>query len=179
MATLIQEVQRNPDADLIRVCDWSADVGEAIEKIVHGVTPFPYVKESLEKLNEKSDKMIISQTPCLDLEREWTENDIVKYVELIAGQEMGTKTEHLKLGAVDKYEEGKILMIGDAPGDYQAAKANKILFFPIIPGHETDSWKELYENGIDHYYDGTFGGEYQTGLLREFEKSLPEKAPWE
>jgi len=179
MATLLKEVQRNPLPDLIQVKDWSADVGESIEKIVHGVEPFPFVKKALEKFNEKSDKMVISQTPCIDLEREWKENDIIKYVELISGQEMGTKTEHLALGAVGKYDEGKILMIGDAPGDYKAAESNGILFFPIVPGQEMESWKELYDNGIDHFYNGTFRGEYQNDLLQKFNQSLPKKAPWE
>ena len=47
---------------------------------------------------------------------------------------MGTKKEHLKLAASAKYPPEKILMIGDAPGDYQAAKSNQALFFPIVPG---------------------------------------------
>ncbi|HBT21747.1 MAG TPA: haloacid dehalogenase, partial [Verrucomicrobiales bacterium] len=63
-------------------------------------------------------------------EREWAEHDISKFVEIIAGQEMGTKTEHLKFAAVDNYAAEKILMIGDAPGDHKAAKANGVLFFP-------------------------------------------------
>jgi hypothetical protein len=33
--------------------------------------------------------------PLEALEREWAENKIDKYVRLIAGQEYGTKTEHL------------------------------------------------------------------------------------
>ena len=46
---------------------------------------------------------------------------------------MGTKTEHLKFAAVDNYAAEKILMIGDAPGDHKAAKANGVLFFQSCP----------------------------------------------
>jgi len=31
-------------------------------------------------------------------------------------------------------------MIGDAPGDMIAAKSNGVLFNPINPHHEEDSW---------------------------------------
>lgn len=179
MASLMGEIGRNPDPDLIRVFHWSKDVGEAIEKIAHGVVPFPNVKESLEKLNDKSDKIVISQTPYSDIERDWFESGILEYVELIAGQEMGTKSEQLELGAVGKYEKDKILMIGDAPGDLQAAKDNRMLFFPIVPGREAESWSEFLHNGIDRFFRGEFRGEYQKKLLQEFEKSLPDIAPWE
>ena len=50
---------------------------------------------------------------------------------LIAGQEYGTKAEHLALAAKGKYADDHILMIGDAPGDFKAAKSNGVLYFPI------------------------------------------------
>ena len=70
-------------------------------------------------------------------------------------------------------------MIGDAPGDYQAAKANKALFFPINPGHEEASWERFYKEAYQRFLDGTFGGEYEEGLIRAFEALLPETPPWE
>ena len=69
-------------------------------------------------------------------------------------------------------------MIGDAPGDYQAAVANQALFFPINPGAEEASWKRFYEEGIDRFLAGTFAGEYQEELLAEFDRYLPERPPW-
>lgn len=179
MESLIVEIARNPHPDLILARNWSQDVGEAIEKIANGIKPFPYVKETLKILGEKSDKMVISQTPYIDIKRDWSENGILEYVGIIAGQEVGTKTEQLKFGAVGKYDKDKILMIGDAPGDYQAAKANKVLFFPIIPGRESESWKELYVDGINRFYSGDYSGDYQSKLIKDFENSLPDKAPWE
>ncbi len=69
-------------------------------------------------------------------------------------------------------------MIGDAPGDYQAAVANDALFFPINPGDEEASWKRLFDEGIDRFLGGTFAGEYQRQLLAEFDAYLPERPPW-
>ena len=69
-------------------------------------------------------------------------------------------------------------MIGDAPGDYQAAVANDCLFFPINPGHEEASWQRFYQEGIEKFLQGQFSGRYQQDLLAEFEQYLPERPPW-
>ena len=69
-------------------------------------------------------------------------------------------------------------MIGDAPGDFNAARANSALFFPINPGAEEASWKRLFDEGIERFFGGTFAGTYQQELLDEFERYLPENPPW-
>jgi hypothetical protein len=69
-------------------------------------------------------------------------------------------------------------MIGDAPGDYKAAVANKALYFPINPGAEEASWRRLFEEGIERFLSGEFAGRYQEDLLAEFERYLPERPPW-
>src|SRR3954465_1020440 len=90
-ATLAAEV-KNGDQGLAQIKVWSDAVNAAIEDIVHGVPPFPLVRESLEKLNRRPDPMCISQTPTAALDREWAEHSINPFVKMIAGQEMGTKT---------------------------------------------------------------------------------------
>ena len=176
-ATLAAEVDGGNE-DLSHIKIWSDAINEQVSDIVHGVPPFPLLKETLDKSLNKADMMVISQTPCDALQREWAEHDISKYVEIIAGQEMGTKTEHLKYSAVNKYDSNKILMIGDAPGDHKAAKDNKILFYPIIPGNEEYSWERLYTEALDRFFAGTYEGEYEEKLFSEFDNSLPEKPNW-
>ncbi len=173
---LEKEVEKNGDADLKHILKWSTAVNQSITDMVRGVPPFPFVRESLDKLDDKADAMVVSATPQEALQREWAEHDLAQYVVAICGQEAGTKKE--SLGAASKYPAGHTLMIGDAPGDYKAAQANKALFFPINPGVEEASWKRLYEEGIDRFLSGTFAGEYQEQLLREFDTYLPEKPPW-
>ena len=152
--------------------------GADIAEMVWGVPPFPFVRESLEKLKEKADSIVVSQTPVEALTREWEENDIDKYVRFIAGQEYGTKTEHIALAATGKYPYNKILMVGDAPGDIKAAKKNGVLFFPVNPGHEDESWERFYKEALDRFYNNTYEGDYEETLIREFERFLPEKPPW-
>ena len=176
-ATLAAEVKGgNKSLDHVKV--WSDAVNRTVEDLVHGVPPFPLVRESLAKLNEKADAMCISQTPVDALQREWSEHGINQFVKMIAGQEMGTKTEHLQFAARDKYAVGKVLMIGDAPGDFKAAKANGALFFPINPGKEELSWERLHHEALDRFFAGTYAGDYESRLVQEFDACLPEKPGW-
>lgn len=176
-ATLAAEVKRG-NAGLEQIKRWSDAVNASVEDIVHGVPPFPLVRESLEKLTQSADAMCISQTPADALKREWAEHELDGFVKIIAGQEMGTKTEHLKFGAAAKYPADKILMIGDAPGDYKAAKSNDALFFPINPGREEASWERFFEEGLDRFFRGSYKGSYEDALIQEFEACLPEKPNW-
>ncbi|HEY2826958.1 MAG TPA: HAD hydrolase-like protein [Pirellulales bacterium] len=163
--------------DLKQALAWSKEVNETVEKIVRWVPPFPFLRESLEKLKTKADLLVVSATPTEALKREWKEHDLAKYVVAICGQELGTKKELL---AVAKYyQPNHTLMIGDALGDYNAAKANQALFFPINPGAEEVSWKRFHDEGINRFLNGAFAGEYQQQLLAEFDSYLPDHPPWE
>lgn len=157
---------------------WSIEVNKIISEMVFDIPPFPYVKESLNKMKANADLMVVSQTPVEALVREWEEHNIQDYVGIIAGQEYGTKAEHIKFAAKGKYDDDKILMIGDAPGDQSAAKSNGVLFYPINPGHEDDSWKRFYEEALDKFFAGTYAGEYENSLIKEFEGYLPENPSW-
>lgn len=176
-ATLAAEV-RNGNKALEPIKVWSDAVNAAVEDIVHGVPPFPLVCESLQKMNRHADAMVISQTPAEALKREWAEHKIESYVKIIAGQEMGTKTEHIKFAAAGKYPAEKILMIGDAPGDFKAAKGNSALFYPIVPGKEEASWKRFFDEALDRFFSGRYAGEYEAALIKEFDACLPEKPHW-
>src|SRR5437773_7644007 len=176
-ATLDAEV-KNGNKGLEQVKRWSDAVNAQIEDIVKGVPPFPLARECLQKINQKADAMCISQTPAEALKREWAEHGIDKFVKIIAGQEMGTKTEHLKFAAAVKYGPNKVMMIGDALGDFKAAKSNNALFFPTNPGHEEASWERLYKEGLDRFFAGTYAGDYETALVEEFDSCLPEKPNW-
>ncbi len=158
--------------------EWSLKVNEDIAEMVSGISPFPFVRESLDKMKTMADAMVVSQTPCEALKREWTENKIDSYVKLIAGQEYGTKTEHLKYAAKGKYRDDRILMIGDAPGDLKAAKSNGVLFFPVNPGNEEASWERLCTEGLDRFFNGSFKGKYEEDLISEFESYLPAHPHW-
>ena len=165
--------------ELQNALDWSRQVNTVIKQIVRDMPPFPFVRESLQKISAVADAIVVSQTPTEALRREWREHDIDKYVQIIAGQEMGTKTQHLALAANGKYPAENILMLGDAPGDLKAARANNCLFFPVNPGSEEKSWQRFFEEAFDKFIAGQYAGQYQQQLIEEFEKMLPDTPPWE
>jgi phosphoglycolate phosphatase-like HAD superfamily hydrolase len=173
------KVAASGDKVLQKCLAWSLEVNERIADMVFGLGPFPSVEKCLQKLQGQADMIVVSQTPFEALDREWKEHSLDGYVGYIAGQEAGTKTEHLKYAACGKYEADKILMLGDAPGDYRAAESNGVLYYPIIPGDEEASWQRFYDEGIDRFFAGTFAGAYQEQLLAEFNKALPELPPWQ
>jgi phosphoglycolate phosphatase-like HAD superfamily hydrolase len=168
----------HPDPELDKALGWSKAVNASIADMVHGVPPFPFMRESLEAMQGKADVVVVSATPTEALVREWEEHDIAKYARIIAGQEMGSKKQHLALAAKGKYAPDHILMMGDAPGDMEAAKANGTLFFPINPGQEEKSWERLYREGLAKFTAGTYAGAYEASLVAEFEKLLPSVPPW-
>ncbi len=172
------KVAATKDEELTALLAWSHAVNDTISEIVHGIPPFPGVIEVLEKAHGKADKIVVSQTPLEALTREWEENKIDHFLNCIAGQEHGTKTEHLQYAAHGRYVPEKILMVGDAPGDLKAAKANEALFYPIVPGKEEESWARFASEAIDKFFAGEFAGSYQDSLLEEFDKALPATPPW-
>lgn len=165
-------------SELLHCLKWSEKVNETVHAIVKNVPPFPYVRESLEKIQNNADVIVCSQTPTEALEREWQEHDVDKYVQVIAGQEMGTKAQHLGIAIEGKYDKAKVLMIGDAPGDQSAAQANGVLFFPILPHDGAESWKRFYEEAFDKFLNGEYAGSYQQQLIEEFHAQLPEYPSW-
>jgi phosphoglycolate phosphatase-like HAD superfamily hydrolase len=164
--------------ELQKVLEWSQAVNRTIEEIVHNLPPFPGVRESLAKLRERADIMVVSATPQEALDREWAQYGIDGYVSLIAGQEMGSKAQHLTLAAKGNYQPAHILMVGDAPGDLQAAREVGALFYPINPGDEETSWERFLAEAIDRFFTERYAGEYQARLIAEFERLLPKDPPW-
>jgi phosphoglycolate phosphatase-like HAD superfamily hydrolase len=164
--------------ELEQVLAWSERVNWAVEQIVRNVPPFPFVRDSLRKLEGKADVVVVSATPGAALAREWAEHDLAQYVAVIAGQEMGTKAWQLEYATKDRYKENRVLMVGDAPDDLQAAQANNALFYPVHPGAEDEAWKRLLNEALDRFFRGQYAGPYERKLLDEFDRRLPEKPPW-
>ncbi len=173
------EVEKTGNKELKQMLDWSQEVNARVADMVLGVGPFPFVMDVLKRGHEMADMIVVSQTPLEALEREWEENGMTPYVNLIAGQEHGTKSEHIRFATEGKgYAADKILKVGDAPGDHKAAKDNNAFFYPIVPGNEEASWERLAREGLAKFFAGTFAGEYQKKLLAEFDAALPSEPHW-
>lgn len=178
LTELVNTADGDKRAELAQALEWSLLINTLVKETVKSLPPFPYVMDSLEMIQERADAMVISSTPAEALHREWAEHGMDKYVSLIAGQEMGSKTEHLTLATGDKYDASRVLMIGDAPGDMKAARDVGAFFFPICPGSEEDSWKLFRQEALERFFDGTYGGAYESRLIAGFMALLPSEPPW-
>ncbi|WP_353081910.1 HAD family hydrolase [Tessaracoccus lapidicaptus] len=168
----------HPSEEIERCIAWGKGVNELIAWMVHGCAPFPGVREALVAMQDDVDCMTVSATPMEALEREWHEHDLARYMRVIAGQEMGSKAEHVRWAAKGKYADDHIMLIGDAPGDRDSAYSEGVLFYPILPGREAESWHRFRDEALPRFLAGTYRGEYMDSLVAEYETLLPERPSW-
>ncbi len=177
-AGLLAYKTAHPAPDLDAASEWSRRVNALFTERTRHIKPFRYVRESFEFLSRQADLMVVSSMPLNDVEHEWSENDLVQYTSLLGAQELGSKKVQLQRATLGKYPADHVLMIGDAPGDMQAAHANGALFYPINPGDEEASWRQFYEEGMRKFFMGEFARNYAESLIEKFEALLPEIPPW-
>lgn len=167
----------HPDAQDIRTTlNWSVEVNERVGRMVHGVPPFPHMRESLEKLSRYADIVIVSATQQLALEREWSEHQLLPMICAVKGQESGNKREIIASLRGD-YAPDHVLMIGDAPGDLEAARANGALFYPICPDQEAESWA-AFDACMEAFLHGGYAGAMEAEQIAHFETLLPDEPAW-
>jgi len=173
--TLKQALAQTPDPELQRVYDWSVAVNADIAANMKPVPPFAAARQALARIQADSDAVVISQTPVETLNTEWDHHGIRVFVGAIAGMEFGSKAEQIRAASNGRYDPTRILMIGDAVGDYLAATATGAGFYPIMPGHEEASWERFCSEAYARFLGGTYAGGYAQSLTDTFLAALPDE----
>lgn len=158
---------------------WSRQADAMIADRIRRIPPFPFVRQGLEKIAAVADMAVISSASTVSLDQEWAEHGIDRYVAVIAGQEMGTKAEQLAYATKGKYDDHRVLMVGDSPGDLEAAKANDALFYPIVPGHEAASWQRFCDRIFEGFIAGEYAGACEAEQIDEFDCWFSESPSWQ
>lgn len=174
---LARRVEQTGDPELKRVLAWSRAASEGIAG-VEEMPVFDGLLPALRQIREAADVIVVSQTAEEALVREWCQAGLAGFADVIAGAELGSKPESLNLAMTGRYPPERTLMIGDAPGDLEAARAAGCLFYPIIPGKEISSWAELRSTALERFLTGTFCGAYQDRLIARFHAALSPVPPW-
>ena len=151
---------------------WSKAVNTAITKLPEDLKrPFPGAKDGLAAASQFADVAIVSSANRDAVLEEWTKHSLLDHVDIVLAQDCGSKAhciaEMLKFG----YALDHVLMVGDAPGDHDAAKQNGVFFYPILVRHETESWTELPKAGFDCLKNGTYPA-YEKKKLDAFRGNL-------
>ncbi|RPA55950.1 HAD family hydrolase [Aerococcus agrisoli] len=171
--SLKEAIEANEDASLVAALDWSTKVNDGIHTELSGRDkPFPGAKEGLEAITEIDDVAIVSSANSEALQSEWTRHDLMPSVDVIYGQEAGSKADAIADLLKHGYAADEILMVGDAPGDLKAAQTNGVLYYPILFGSEEFSWDRLRNEALAKFNNKEYEGEYQDQVIGEFKDLL-------
>jgi phosphoglycolate phosphatase-like HAD superfamily hydrolase len=169
---LEKAIEETKDEQLIKALEWSNAVNKAISELHNEDKPFPNVKAGLEIIREVADVAIVSSANGGAVADEWTRHELSPSVDVMLGQEAGTKAACIAGLKENNFCDDNVLMVGDAPGDLDAALKNGVLFYPILVGKEEFSWKRLSTEALSKMLDGSYRGEYQQKLIDEFNSVL-------
>lgn len=180
--SLIEEIEAKKDkisADkfeqLEKALRWSLKVNEMIHGLVGEDKPFDGVKEALENLSKDCHIAIVSSANREAIDAEWNRHGLMGSVEIVYGQEEGTKTDCIRKAMEFGFEKDNVLMVGDSPGDLVAAEDNGVLFFPILFGKEDYSWHEILNTAKSKFLSHEYAGEYNNQMKDEFNSHLDGK----
>jgi phosphoglycolate phosphatase-like HAD superfamily hydrolase len=169
---LEKAIEKKADDQLIKTLEWSNRVNKAIRELPEDDKPFINVKEGLETISKIADIAIVSSANKAAVQAEWTRHELGSYVQVLLGQEAGSKAFCISALKEGNYSVDEVLMVGDAPGDLDAALKNGVLYYPILVGKEAFSWKRLAEEALGKLADVSYRGEYQKNLIDEFKAIL-------
>lgn len=171
--SLIKSIENHGDKQLQMALVWSQRVNQEIKALDNEHKPFPNVIEGIRDIHLSADIAIVSSANGLAVYEEWGRHGLAPYVKVMCGQEAGSKAYCIQqLKEKGKYPANNILMVGDAPSDYDAAKKNGVLYYPIISGKEAQSWKELSKEAFSKFLFGSYKGNFQESLILKFNDSL-------
>ncbi len=152
---------------------WSQKVNAAIQAIpASDKREFRGVREAFEKMKAVADLAIVSSANREAMEEEWERCGLMPYVDYAMAQDVGTKAVCIKKMIEKGYETSKIVMIGDAMGDFKAASEAGVSFYPILAGKEEASWEHFSKQVLDEIVNGRYTAERQKEEFEEFERGL-------
>lgn len=170
---LTRAMESNDSIALKKALSWSNKVNASINEIpFEEKTPFEGVKEGLAYAHEVADIAIVSSANLQAVVEEWELYGLLDHVDIILSQNVGSKAYCIREMLKKGYDKDKVMMTGDAPGDYDAAKKNDVFYYPILVRHEKESWLEFKETAVNRLLNGNYEGEYQAAKVEAFLENL-------
>lgn len=168
------QAQQDPDGKLIleKALRWSKAVNAAIVELEESLkVPYDGAKEGLAAAHTFADVAMVSSANRDAVEEEWGKFGLLEHTDIVLAQDVGSKAacirEMLRFG----YDPEKVLMIGDAPGDCDAAEKNGVFYYPILVNHEKESWEEAVATAYGKLQNGGYVP-YGCRKKQEFLKNL-------
>ena len=155
-----------------KALSWSKAVNASIVKLPEELkVPYDGAKEGLAAAHAFADVAMVSSANRDAVEEEWGKFGLLEHTDIVLAQDVGSKAaciaEMLKFG----YDRKNVVMIGDAPGDCDAAEKNGVWYYPILVNHEKASWDEAIATAFDKLQSGQYAP-YEIQKKKEFHSNL-------
>ena len=164
----------DPEARLVfeKALSWSKAVNAAIVKLDESLkVPYNGAKEGLAAAHTFADVAMVSSANRDAVEEEWGKFGLLEHTDIVLAQDVGSKTACIKEMLKFGYDPEKVVMIGDAPGDCDAAEKNGVHYYPILVNHEKESWDEAIAFAFGKLQSGTYAP-YGSDKKQEFLRNL-------
>ena len=165
------EEAEDPDAKLVlsKALAWSNAVNAAIVKLPEELkVPYDGAKEGLAEAHGFADVAMVSSANRDAVEEEWGKFGLLEHTDIVLAQDVGSKAACIAKMLTFGYDPQKVVMIGDAPGDCDAAQKNGVHYYPILVNHEKASWDEAISTAYPKLRAGdyaTYGAEKKKAFL--------------
>ena len=162
------------DAKLVfeKALSWSKAVNAAIVELDEDLkVPYNGAKEGLAAAHTFADVAMVSSANRDAVEEEWGKFGLLEHTDIVLAQDVGSKAACIKEMLKFGYDINKVVMVGDAPGDCDAAEKNNVHYYPILVNHEKESWDEAIAVAFGKLQSGEYA-EYGAKKKQEFLKNL-------
>ena len=162
------------DAKLVfeKALSWSKAVNAAIVELDEALkVPYDGAKEGLAAAHTFADVAMVSSANRDAVEEEWGKFGLLEHTDIVLAQDIGSKAACIKEMLKFGYDLDKVVMVGDAPGDCDAAEKNGVHYYPILVNHEKESWEEAIAVAFSKLQSGEYAA-YGAAKKQEFLRNL-------
>ncbi|WP_066874441.1 HAD family hydrolase [Clostridium mediterraneense] len=171
--SLESEIEKTDNICLRKALSWSKAVNESINSLSDDEKcPFEGVAEGIKEAKKVADVAIVSSANEQAVLDEWKLHGLLDNVDVVLTQNIGSKAYCISKLIEKGYNRENVLMVGDAVGDYESAKSNEVLYYPILVKKEKESWERFTSEALNKFINNTYKEEYQNQLINEFELNL-------
>lgn len=125
-----------------KALSWSIAVNKSINALPQSEKlPFPGVAQGLAEAQKIADVAVVSSANRDAVEEEWKLYGLLENVDVLLCQDAGSKAHCIAELMKKGYAPDHVLMVGDAPGDRDAARKNGVYYYPILVRREAESWQ--------------------------------------
>ena len=164
----------DPDAKIVfeKALAWSKAVNQAIVALDESLkVPYEGAREGLAAAHAFADVAMVSSANRDAVEEEWGKFGLLDHTDIVLAQDVGSKAACIARMLEFGYDVDKVVMIGDAPGDCDAAEKNGVHYYPILVNHEKESWDEAIAVAFSKLQSGEYPA-YGAAKKQEFLRNL-------